>query len=90
MYLLNTNIVTYVTKRRPVEFTGVFNQDADRIRACTRPVGGKRGDAFAMMANVSVQAQCVTNSRREGDLAFAATVFSPSHIAEDLPAAETA
>jgi tRNA(fMet)-specific endonuclease VapC len=30
-YLLDTNIVIYVIKRRPVEVMGVFNQNAGRM-----------------------------------------------------------
>lgn len=30
-YLLDTNIVSYVIKRRPVEVMGVFNQNAGRM-----------------------------------------------------------
>lgn len=36
-YLLGTNIVIYVIKRRPVEVMGVFNENAGRMAISAIP-----------------------------------------------------
>ena len=35
-YLLDTNVVIYVMKKRPVEVLGVFNQNASRMAISTK------------------------------------------------------